>query len=82
MKYVAIMAKNIPSVEKVMLSCFMSNERARDFYLKMGFVVDPYSPRPRLLRGKTVKPDYEILSLDVRWRGREGDKGERQRGAE
>ena len=76
MTYLAIIAKNIPTVEKVMLSCFILNERARDFYRKMGFVVDPYSPSPRLLRGKTVEPDYEILSLDVRTGGREEDEGE------
>lgn len=65
MSHLVAVATKIPSIEKVMLSCFVNNFRARGFYKKMGFVKDPYSPGPRLLRGKTVEPDYEILSLQV-----------------
>lgn len=50
-------------VEKAMLTVFKSNENARRFYQKGGYVVDEYSPQPRRLRNGTIKEfDYEILS--------------------
>lgn len=56
-------AENIPSIEKVMLTCFASNVRGLKFYERLGFETDDFSPRERKLRGgKTVKPDYVILS--------------------
>ncbi|KAH6900312.1 acyl-CoA N-acyltransferase [Thelonectria olida] len=56
-------AENIPAVEKTMLTCFVSNAYGLKFYEKLGFTKDEYSPRERKLRGgKTVIPDYVILS--------------------
>lgn len=50
-------------VEKAMLTVFKSNEAARRFYQRGGYVVDEYSPQPRKLRNGTIKEfDYEILS--------------------
>lgn len=50
-------------MEKVMLTCFRSNARARAFYTAMGYDIDECSPRPRRLRGGVVKEvDYIILS--------------------
>lgn len=59
-------AENIPCMEKVMLTCFVSNKNARAFYDKLGFEVDPFSPQPRKLRGgKVVVPDITIMSKPV-----------------
>lgn len=59
-------AENIPSVGKVMLQCFTSNERARAFYTKMGFVEDSSSPREHNLRGgRGEKAQYMVLSRRV-----------------
>jgi RimJ/RimL family protein N-acetyltransferase len=63
MGYYTDVAENIPTVEKAMLTCFVSNESALKFYEKLGFTKDDYSPRERKLRGgKVVVPDYVILS--------------------
>ncbi|KAF5532930.1 hypothetical protein FNAPI_12810 [Fusarium napiforme] len=63
MGYFTDVAENIPSVEKAMLTCFVSNKSALKFYEKLGFSKDDYSPRARKLRGeKVVIPDYVILS--------------------
>lgn len=63
MGYLMEVAENIPTVEKVMLTCFASNMSGLKFYEKLGFDKDDYSPRERKLRGgKTIVPDYVILS--------------------
>ncbi|KAM0225975.1 hypothetical protein ACHAPQ_000455 [Fusarium lateritium] len=63
MGYYTDVAENIPTVEKAMLTCFVSNKSALKFYEKLGFTKDDYSPRERKLRGgKVVVPDYVILS--------------------
>lgn len=63
MKHLMDVAESIPKVEKTMLTCFVSNASALQFYEKLGFTKDEYSPRERKLRGgKTVIPDYVILS--------------------
>ncbi|KGO75689.1 Acyl-CoA N-acyltransferase [Penicillium italicum] len=50
-------------LEKSMLTVFKSNENARRFYERLGYEVDEYSPRPRILRNGTIKDvDYLILS--------------------
>lgn len=63
MRYLMDVAENIPSIVKVMLTCFISNTSGMKFYERLGFTTDDFSPRERKLRGgKTVKPDYVILS--------------------
>ncbi|KAF2486655.1 acyl-CoA N-acyltransferase [Neohortaea acidophila] len=52
-------------VEKIMLTCFCSNEKARAFYEGRGYAVDASSPEDRRTRGKVVKVDYVIMSKDV-----------------
>lgn len=54
-------------LEKAMLTVFKSNEMAREFYRRNGYVVDEYSPKPRRLRNGTVKEfGYEILSKSLK----------------
>ncbi|CAK7221220.1 N alpha-acetyl-transferase [Sporothrix curviconia] len=63
----SIVAHNLgPPVSKVMLTCFLSNQRALQFYNRQGFATDPLAPTTRRLRGgKTFVPDYTILSKPV-----------------
>ncbi|KAK4136290.1 acyl-CoA N-acyltransferase [Trichocladium antarcticum] len=69
MSFHATVAANLPPVTKVMLTCFLSNQRALGFYRKLGFEKDAISPEPRTLRGgTTVAPDYVIMSKTVRSR--------------
>ncbi|KAI1500163.1 acyl-CoA N-acyltransferase [Biscogniauxia marginata] len=59
-------AANTPPIKKVMLTCFLSNKRALEFYKKHGFEKDEISPSPRKLRfGKEFVPDYVIMSKVV-----------------
>jgi ribosomal protein S18 acetylase RimI-like enzyme len=51
-----------PAIEKVMLTCFVANTSAVQFYHRLGFDVDGSSPRARKIRGKLISPDYVILS--------------------
>lgn len=61
MNHVLAAADHIPTLEKTMLTCFVSNAHARRFYEKLGFDVDESSPRPRRLRDKVIEPEYVIL---------------------
>lgn len=63
----SIIAHNLgPPVSKVMLTCFLSNSRALQFYGSQGFVTDELAPATRRLRGgKVFQPDYTILSKPV-----------------
>ena len=54
-------AENV-RVEKVMLTCFLSNRKAHSFYAKRGYVADVCSPEDRRTRKKIIKPDYVIMS--------------------
>ena len=54
-------AENV-GVEKVMLTCFLSNKKAHSFYAKRGYVADVCSPEDRRTRTKVIKPDYVIMS--------------------
>ncbi|KAK8075714.1 acyl-CoA N-acyltransferase [Apiospora hydei] len=59
-------ARHTPTVGKVMLTCFLSNDRALAFYRRLGFEKDEISPEPRKLRfGKVFVPDYVIMSKGV-----------------
>ncbi|KAJ4291451.1 hypothetical protein N0V88_006046 [Collariella sp. IMI 366227] len=67
MSFHSTVAVNLSPVTKVMLTCFLSNQRGLEFYRKLGFETDEISPVPRKLRfGKTFNPDYVILSKRVR----------------
>jgi RimJ/RimL family protein N-acetyltransferase len=59
-------ALHTPTIDKVMLTCFLNNKRGLDFYKKLGFVKDDISPEPRKLRfGKEFIPDYVIMSKKI-----------------
>lgn len=49
-------------VKKVMLTCFLCNEKAHGFYKSLGYRRDVSSPEDRKTRNKVVKVDYEIMS--------------------
>lgn len=50
-------------VEKTMLTVFKANNGALEFYQRLGYSEDEFSPGPRELRNGTVKePSYTILS--------------------
>ncbi|KAK1762104.1 acyl-CoA N-acyltransferase [Phialemonium atrogriseum] len=66
MGFHSTVAKNLPPITKVMLTCFLANERGLDFYRKLGFETDEISPRTRRLRTGEIQPDYVILSKPVR----------------
>jgi ribosomal protein S18 acetylase RimI-like enzyme len=69
MSFHSTVAANLPPITKVMLTCFLSNQRGLDFYRKLGFEKDEISPGPRKLRyGKIFTPDYIIMSKPVRSR--------------
>lgn len=54
-------------VEKAMLTVFVANEGAIQFYARLGYGEDEYSPRPRKLRGGKLKgADYVILSRPLK----------------
>ncbi|KAK3291876.1 uncharacterized protein B0H64DRAFT_242156 [Chaetomium fimeti] len=70
-------AANLPPITKVMLTCFLANQRGLNFYTRLGFETDDISPVPRTLRyGKLFTPDYLILSKPVRSRFEEGGSTE------
>ncbi|KXH65999.1 acetyltransferase [Colletotrichum salicis] len=76
MDYLTKVAKSIPTIEKVMLTCFIANADARAFYEKLGFEIDALSPVERKLRfGKVFVPDYVIMSKRVRDKRKDVDKG-------
>lgn len=67
MGFHSTVASNLPPITKVMLTCFISNQRGINFYKRLGFEKDDISPEPRKLRyGKVFTPDYVILSKTVR----------------
>ena len=48
---------------KSMLTVFVCNAAAMEFYERLGYRIDEFSPEPRKLRNGVVKePDYHILS--------------------
>lgn len=52
-------------VEKLMLTCFLSNSKAHGFYLKRGYIADECTPQDRKTRGKVVKADHVIMSKSL-----------------
>lgn len=52
-------------VEKIMLTCFLTNVKALAFYRKRGYDTDECSPEDRLTRKKVIKTDYIIMSKPV-----------------
>jgi hypothetical protein len=66
MSFLERVAAHTPPIEKVMLTCFLSNQNALAFYRTSGFSEDPISPVPRKLRyGRQFVPDYVIMSKSV-----------------
>ncbi|KAI1368243.1 acyl-CoA N-acyltransferase [Xylaria arbuscula] len=60
-------ASRTPPIKKVMLTCFLSNQGALNFYKSAGFIKDPISPVPKKLRyGREYIPDYIIMSKKVK----------------
>lgn len=66
-------------VEKIMLTCFLSNANALGFYRKLGFERDACSPGDRRTRRKVVKADYVIMSKRL---GGGGEEWESEDGSE
>ncbi|KAM0717641.1 hypothetical protein Q7P37_007493 [Cladosporium fusiforme] len=66
------LATNV-GLEKVMLTCFLCNEKAHRFYVSHGFGKDVCSPEVRKTRNKIVPVDYVIMSKSTN-AGREGSK--------
>jgi N-alpha-acetyltransferase 40 len=66
MGFLEIVSRKIPNIEKVMVTCFLSNTKALQFYQKLGYKTDEYSPPPKILRnGTKIEADYVILSKEV-----------------
>lgn len=67
MKLLEIIGANIPSTCKVMLTCFTRNQRGVNFYSKLGYEVDEFSPPAKVLRnGTKVEAEYVIMSKRFR----------------
>ena len=63
MQMLECIGKKIPGTAKTMLTCFTCNQRAAQFYTKLGYSLDEFSPPPKVLRnGTQVEPEYMILS--------------------
>lgn len=66
MSFLESVADHTPPVKKVMLTCYLSNQKALAFYEKFGFTEDPISPVPKKLRyGREYIPEYVIMSKAV-----------------
>lgn len=65
MHHLEVVASKIPRTEKVMLTCFLRNQRALKFYEKLGYVKDESSPEERRLRKGSRAIDYVILSKRI-----------------
>ncbi|KAF2134095.1 acyl-CoA N-acyltransferase [Dothidotthia symphoricarpi CBS 119687] len=50
------------NISKTMLTVFMSNYKAKAVYKRLGYAKDECSPQARVMRSKTIKPDYVIMS--------------------
>ena len=66
--YLMLLVQSIAArveVAKVMLTCFLSNRHARDFYRGRGYIPDACSPEDRVTRKTVVEVDYIIMSKDA-----------------
>ncbi|KAF1935707.1 acyl-CoA N-acyltransferase [Clathrospora elynae] len=52
-------------IAKTMLTVFTANEGAKRMYERMGYGRDECSPKDRVMRNKTVKADYVIMSKEM-----------------
>jgi N-alpha-acetyltransferase 40 len=67
-KHLMDLAAHIASatrMKKLELSVFTRNVRAERFYRGLGYDTDETGPQPAKLRGRTVKPDWLVLSRPV-----------------
>lgn len=63
MRLLESIGRRIPGTAKMMLTCFTCNQIAGQFYAKLGYSEDEYSPKPKILRnGTRVESEYIILS--------------------
>ncbi|KAH8167026.1 hypothetical protein CIB48_g1212 [Xylaria polymorpha] len=66
MSFLESVAAHTPPIKKIMLTCFLSNQKALAFYKSFGFTQDPISPVPKKLRyGREFIPDYVIMSKTI-----------------
>ncbi|KAI1746781.1 acyl-CoA N-acyltransferase [Xylaria castorea] len=66
MSFLESVAAHTPPIKKIMLTCFLANQKALAFYRSLGFTRDPISPVPKKLRyGREFVPDYVIMSKTV-----------------
>lgn len=69
MTVVATIGSNI-GLTKAMLTVFKANKSASDWYAKLGYSIDEFSPPARRLRGGVMKePTYLILSKALQYVG-------------
>ncbi len=52
-------------ISKTMLTVFTKNKGARLLYERLGYTKDECSPKDRVMRSKTIKADYQIMSKEV-----------------
>lgn len=52
-------------ITKTMLTVFTSNEKAKRVYERLGYTKDSCSPKDRVMRRKTVKAEYVIMSKEI-----------------
>ncbi|KAI0452310.1 acyl-CoA N-acyltransferase [Xylaria acuta] len=66
MSFLESVAAHTRPIKKIMLTCFVVNQKALAFYKSFGFTQDPISPVPKKLRyGREFIPDYVIMSKTV-----------------
>lgn len=62
--FVELAAKH-HGISKTMLTVFTANKGARGLYEKLGYGKDECSPKDRIMRRKTIKADYVIMSKEL-----------------
>jgi ribosomal protein S18 acetylase RimI-like enzyme len=64
------------AMEKLELSVFRRNANAESFYRSLGYETDETSPQPRRIRGRTIEPDWLVLSKPVTRKPEYQDSGD------